>query len=177
MSFFGEDDVTTTWIAFDVVGANDRGMPADWPRNRTRLVQGQAAPDGWQILTEEEFAAYRAARRAVVDAVIVAEQLAQVKAGRLVRLKRACKEYIEARYSDALQRDMAMLLHDASEARAALITQARDWILSVAQERYVRREALSVATSREEVDAVSLDFSSFDVSDPGVNLVAILAVP
>ncbi len=83
-------------------------------------------------------------------------------------------------YSEVDEMRLSVRLEEAHRLgltnRAAYITTAMTWRDSVLSEYGARAATIFAATTIEAIEAVSMDFSSFDVSDPGVTLTVALGI-
>ena len=112
---------------------------------------------------------------------VAAERLARTKEHCIHRLKYdVTRNVIEARYSDAQQRSLMMLYQEAQVLgyvnRVALIQMAIDWIKSVLQHYYLKRDEVLAAPDSAAVDAVVVDLASLAAADPQVSLEDVIAL-
>ena len=108
-------------------------------------------------------------------------RLSDWKTEHLLALKVAVNEYGESRYST---NDEMRLKHAYNRAktellinRAAYCKQVLDWEDSLFSEYGTRVGIISNATTHDAVFAVSLDFSSFDATDPMVSVAGAKSIP
>jgi hypothetical protein len=106
---------------------------------------------------------------------VAAERLARTKERAIHKLKVDVTQHvIEARYSDAQQRSLMMLYQEAQVLgytnRRDLIQTAIDWIKSVLQHYYLKRDEILAASDSAAVNAVAVDLASLAASDPDVSL-------
>lgn len=100
---------------------------------------------------------------------------------RVIRaLKIAVNEYGAAHYSERDEMRLSARLEEAYREgltnRAAYIQTAMDWRDEVLATYGQRAAAVMAATTIGALDAVSLDFSSHDASDPHVDLTTALGI-
>lgn len=107
--------------------------------------------------------------------------LATWQAMHSLALYNAVNDYGLAHYSERsefrLKHEYNRAIAEGKTNRAALIKTALDWSEAVIAEYMTRAAAITAASTHDVVLAVSLDFSSFDASDPTVSVVAALQVP
>ena len=96
------------------------------------------------------------------------------------RLRDAVNQYGEEHYPNDVEFRLYFRINEAARKgltnRETHIQTAISWSDTVIAEWVGRNIALSAATTYAEAMAVSLDFSSFDASDPGVTVSSALAI-
>ncbi len=106
--------------------------------------------------------------------VVVSRDLAKVKAEKVLKLDEEITDYLEKRYSPAVQRSLSLFLGEANSkaytVRAQHIQNGIDWVNAALGEYYTKRDAVNAAVDAAAVDAIELDLDTLDLSDPQLTL-------
>jgi len=104
----------------------------------------------------------------VFNPVLSFEEKKQLK---LTALETAVNDYIDAKFN-SITRDyfVDILLAGPTQARLDMILANKSWMASVQQSYYTRRQSAANATTEEELNLISIDFSSFDESCPNYQI-------
>ena len=90
------------------------------------------------------------------------------------RMKTEIEMYLFSKYDQGTQSSMnAFFIEGVSNSwtnRKALVQSVLDWIKSVLSYYYGKKDDIAVATTVEQVNAITWDFFSFDATDPKVAL-------
>lgn len=100
--------------------------------------------------------------------------LEAAKADKLEHFREIPKQYIYSKYDDGEQLSLLKLKVDGTETQKSMCNQIDNWINQVLADYYNRRGQMQAATSLEELEAVSRDFSNNDASKPDIELSNIL---
>jgi hypothetical protein len=111
---------------------------------------------------------------------VVVSDLTVAKKGRLSDLKTAVTEYIGAHYDQGQQSTLnALWIEGISKGwpnRKAKVQLVMDWVNAVLAYFYQKKDAILAAADQAALDAVDVDFSQFDDSDPEVSVEAVILV-
>lgn len=109
-----------------------------------------------------------------VNFVVVPRNLIEVKTEKVFTLNKQITEYLEERYSPAVQRSLTLFLGEANSkaytVRAQHIQAGIDWVNESLGEYYTKRDAVNAAVDAAAVNAIELDLDTLDLSDPQLTL-------
>lgn len=94
----------------------------------------------------------------------------QVREQKLKDFEAVPEQYIYNYYNAGTQLSLARFRQVGSIKQKNLVNQIDVWMASVLNDYYTRRYMLQIATTPEELDAVSLDLSNNDATKPNIQL-------
>lgn len=101
-------------------------------------------------------------------------ELIKIKEIKVKKLRNAAHGYIQSKYPLEWQTTISYLM--AESRRLGLIdrfnyfNKVGEWCKTILGDFFVREVSVNAATNKQEVESVSLDFTSFDVTDPKTQL-------
>lgn len=144
------------------------------PAGIAALVQGNVDSSQWTLSGD-----YANPVVSQLSAADFTAQLQMVQGQILEVMGERTFSYIESKYVDRLQRCFTFLYTESSikgQAQAtALIQSAWDWTVSVVDGFYAARDKVLAAQKIADAQAVVLDLSPYDATDPKVTLEQVFA--
>lgn len=152
----------------------------DWlinPPGLETLISGNVPPYYWKV-SGEDVVEMSPGEKATVDAAL----LPGLKAQRIEQIAQQTRSFVVAQgYDDTAKHYLTALLADAygtsKTSRAAYITEALDWINAVQVAYGTAKAACEAAADKTALDAVVLDLSPFESTNPDVTPEGALAIP
>lgn len=108
------------------------------------------------------------AEKAVVDAS--GSGLSALKQQKIIELETASAEYVRSKYSNELMLFFQQLLPTRSGPRLVALNTWFDWAASVLSATGNAERSVLGAPNADAVNAVTVDFAPFDLSDPHTSL-------
>ena len=94
----------------------------------------------------------------------------QVRAQKLKDFEAVPEQYIYNYYNAGTQLSLARFRQVGSIKQKNLVNQIDEWMAAVLTDYYTRRYMLQIATTPEELDAISLDLSNNNATKPNIQL-------
>ncbi len=162
-------------LAVRLYGAdNEKGLPEDWPREVIELREGQDVPNGFTVMSKEEYTEYLSQHKEAYDSTIRVKEIEEVRADRIRQLAVSAGDYVELHYGTRQQATLTALWTEALALRyterSDYIGSALTWVKKVLLSYYEARDAALAARSVEELRAIRLDLESLSASDPLVTI-------
>jgi len=106
--------------------------------------------------------------------------LAPMREKKSNHLQKQTNEFVSARYSPHVREMLHALLSEAAllnmPNRIAYLVTLLDWCKAVALENITADQRVELATTREEIEAVTLDLSALAALDPGITIKAAILI-
>ncbi len=101
-------------------------------------------------------------------------RLNNVKSNKKAAISQQAADYIETKYP-SFRQQMFQALYSEAKAdgltdRVAYIAQLLDWVKTVTTLAILSEETVQQAESEETVNAISVDFTQFDITDPSITI-------
>jgi hypothetical protein len=168
---------------FDVLESqNTPDFPtSDWvinPASLAALIAGSVPKRYWKVDPgpPEDVIEMTAPEKVAVD---TGPLLTTVRQEHRAALFNAARAYIESRYTSEIRDAFLTLMVQGQgtfPTRQALIKTQLDWLETVYAEVKVRRDTVNAAIDIPAVLAVSLDFTSFNGTDPAITIFDVLDI-
>lgn len=133
--------------------------------------------------TDLHIQATSVADQSALDTVIadhVAETLAEAQTNRIKVLGDEISAFITDRYPETTQLSLLMLMTEGNAKNWALrkstIQTGIDWIKDCLAEYYTRRTEIQAATTITDVNAINLDTTTVEASDPELDLESLIDI-